>query len=197
MHWPLQDCAPGPVHWRKVQCMLPMIGAAPASVQPCSGCTEVLSLSLACVTLNRSRNLFASTLLQVKIYRLTELNVVARDLRWAAQLLHRNVAVHGDEAMRHAVAEWEAAPRCFPLGNSDGTGITMGSSRRFPMYEGNDFGWGLPAAVRTDRANKFDDNMSAFPGRDLDGIVELEMCLAPETMAALLRDEEFMSCVSQ
>ncbi|WOL06966.1 BAHD acyltransferase DCR-like [Canna indica] len=124
-------------------------------------------------------------------------DVAARDLRWAAQLLHRNVAAHGDEAVRRAVAEWEAAPRCFPLGNPDGAGITMGSSHRFPMYEGNDFGWGLPAAVRSGRANKFDGKMSAFPGRDLGGSVELEMCLAPETMAALLRDEEFMSYVSQ
>ncbi|WOK99972.1 hypothetical protein Cni_G08684 [Canna indica] len=111
-------------------------------------------------------------------------DVAVRDLRWAAQLLHRNVAAHGDEAMRRAVAEWEAAPRCFPLGNSDGAGITMGSSHRFPMYEGNDFGWGLPAAVRSGQANKFDGKMLAFPGRDLGGSVELEMCLAPETMAA-------------
>ncbi|URE45248.1 Transferase family [Musa troglodytarum] len=122
--------------------------------------------------------------------------VAGRDLRWVAALLHRSVAAHGDEAVRRGVAEWEAAPRCFPLGNPDGAGLTMGSSPRFPMYEGNDFGWGRPAAVRSGRANKFDGKMSAFPGQEGGGSVELEVCLTPETMAALLRDEEFMSYVS-
>ncbi|VAH66143.1 unnamed protein product [Triticum turgidum subsp. durum] len=68
----------------------------------------------------------------------------------------------------------------------------MGSSNRFPMYEGNDFGWGRPLAVRSGRANKFDGKMSAFPGRSGDDSVDIEVCLAPDTMAALLRDDEFM-----
>ncbi|KAG6499891.1 uncharacterized acetyltransferase At3g50280-like [Zingiber officinale] len=123
--------------------------------------------------------------------------VATRDLRWAAALLHRGVVAHGDEVVRRGVAEWEAAPRCFPLGNPDGAGLTMGSSNRFPMYEGNDFGWGLPVAVRSGRANKFDGKMSAFPGREGGGSVELEVCLAPETMATLLRDNEFMSYVDE
>nr|XP_010923110.1 uncharacterized acetyltransferase At3g50280 [Elaeis guineensis] len=92
--------------------------------------------------------------------------VVARELWWAAGLLHRSVAAYGDEAVRRVVAEWEGAPRCFPLGNPDGAGITMGSSHRFPMYEGNDFGWGQPLALRSGRANKFDGKISAFPGRE-------------------------------
>ncbi|KAG6480190.1 BAHD acyltransferase DCR-like [Zingiber officinale] len=121
--------------------------------------------------------------------------VSTRDLRWSAALLHRGVAAHGDETVRRGVSDWEAAPRCFPLGNPDGAGLTMGSSNRFPMYEGNDFGWGLPVAVRSGRANKFDGKMSAFPGRAGGGSVELEVCLAPDTMVALLQDEEFMSYV--
>ncbi|CAL9074865.1 unnamed protein product [Musa textilis] len=123
-------------------------------------------------------------------------DIVGRDLSWAAGLLHSSVVAHGNETVRRGVAEWEAAPRCFPLGNPDGAGITMGSSHRFPVYEGNSFGWGNPVAVRSGRANKFDGKMSAFPGRDGGGSVDLEMCLAPETMAALLLDEEFMSYVS-
>ncbi|XP_020101398.1 uncharacterized acetyltransferase At3g50280-like [Ananas comosus] len=123
-------------------------------------------------------------------------DVASRELRWAAGLLHASVAAHGDAAVRKAVAEWEAAPRCFPLGNPDGAGITMGSSHRFPMYDGNDFGWGRPLAVRSGKANKFDGKISAFPGRDGDGSVDLEVCLAPDTMAALLQDHEFMSYAS-
>ncbi|XP_072996643.1 uncharacterized protein [Typha latifolia] len=123
--------------------------------------------------------------------------VVGKDLPSSAALLHENVASHGDATVRSAVEEWEAAPRCFPLGNPDGAGITMGSSHRFPVYEGNDFGWGPPLAVRSGKANKFDGKMSAFPGREGGGSVDLEVCLAPETMAALLQDEEFMSYVSE
>jgi hypothetical protein len=118
------------------------------------------------------------------------------DLRWAASRLNASIAAYGDGAIRRVAAAWQAAPRCFPLGNPDGSVITMGSSNRFPMYEGNDFGWGGPLAVRSGRANKFDGKMSAFPGRAGDGSVDIEVCLLPETMAALLHDAEFMQYVS-
>ncbi|GJM92526.1 hypothetical protein PR202_ga09003 [Eleusine coracana subsp. coracana] len=123
-------------------------------------------------------------------------DLARNDLCWAASKLNASLAAYGDGAIRRAAAAWQAAPRCFPLGNPDGSVITMGSSNRFPMYEGNDFGWGRPLAVRSGRANKFDGKMSAFPGRAGDGSVDIEVCLPPETMAALLRDAEFMQYVS-
>jgi hypothetical protein len=126
----------------------------------------------------------------------TVAELASNDLRWAASKLNASLAAYGDEAIRGVAAAWQAAPRCFPLGNPDGAVVTMGSSNRFPMYEGNDFGWGRPLAVRSGRANKFDGKMSAFPGRAGDGSVDIEVCLAPDTMAALLRDEEFMQYVS-
>ncbi|KAG2309371.1 hypothetical protein Bca52824_029119 [Brassica carinata] len=122
--------------------------------------------------------------------------VLSRDIRWTADQLNRSVAAHGDERIRGVVADWEADPRCFPLGNSDGGSVTMGSSPRFPMYE-NDFGWGKPVAVRSGRANKFDGKISAFPGRDGNGSVDLEVILAPETMAGIECDGEFMRYVSK
>ncbi|KAM0884182.1 hypothetical protein ACQ4PT_031160 [Festuca glaucescens] len=126
----------------------------------------------------------------------TVAELASNDLRWAASKLNASLAAYGDDAIRGVAAAWQAAPRCFPLGNPDGAVVTMGSSNRFPMYEGNDFGWGRPLAVRSGRANKFDGKMSAFPGRAGDGSVDIEVCLAPDTMAALLRDEEFMQYVS-
>ncbi|KAL5740439.1 hypothetical protein ACOSQ2_029619 [Xanthoceras sorbifolium] len=121
--------------------------------------------------------------------------LLSRDLSWGASLLHRNVVAHGDATVRHGVADWESEPRLFPLGNFDGASITMGSSPRFPMYN-NDFGWGRPVAVRSGRANKFDGKISAFPGREGNGSVDLEVVLAPETMTALEDDFEFMQYVS-
>ncbi|KAG5053028.1 hypothetical protein AAZX31_02G238900 [Glycine max] len=117
--------------------------------------------------------------------------VLSRDLRWCAEQLNKNVKAHDDTMVRRFVEDWERNPRCFPLGNPDGASITMGSSPRFPMYD-NNFGWGRPLAVRSGRANKFDGKISAFPGRDGTGTVDLEVVLAPETMEALESDPEFM-----
>ncbi|CAI0424345.1 unnamed protein product [Linum tenue] len=122
--------------------------------------------------------------------------LLANDLGWGADLLHKNVVAHGDATVRKGVANWEKDPRLFPLGNFDGASITMGSSPRFPMYN-NDFGWGRPLAIRSGKANKFDGKISAFPGREGNGTVDLEVVLAPETMAGLEKDEEFMQYVSE
>lgn len=121
--------------------------------------------------------------------------LLSRDLHWSADLLHRNVVAHDDATVRRGVKDWESNPRLFPLGNSDGASITMGSSPRFPMYN-NDFGWGRPWAVRSGKANKFDGKISAFPGRDGGGSIDLEVVLAPEAMAGLEVDLEFMQYVS-
>jgi hypothetical protein len=134
--------------------------------------------------------------IQSAVTTATVSELARNDLRWAAGKLNASLAAYGDGAIRRAAAAWQAKPGCFPLGNPDGSVITMGSSNRFPMYEGNDFGWGRPLAVRSGRANKFDGKMSAFPGRAGDGSVDIEVCLPPETMAALLRDAEFMQYVS-
>lgn len=122
--------------------------------------------------------------------------VVARDLRWCAEQLHKNVSAYDDARVRRVVEDWERDPRCFPLGNPDGGSITMGSSPRFPMYD-NDFGWGRPMAVRSGRANKFDGKFSAFPGREGGGSVDIEVVLAPETMAMIEADPELMQYVSE
>lgn len=121
--------------------------------------------------------------------------LLSNDLRWSADLLHQNVVMHDDATVRRGVKDWESNPRLFPLGNFDGAMITMGSSPRFPMYD-NDFGWGRPVAVRSGRANKFDGKISAFPGPQGNGTVDLEVVLAPETMGALENDVEFMQYVS-
>ncbi|KAL9303218.1 hypothetical protein ACSQ67_020481 [Phaseolus vulgaris] len=123
-------------------------------------------------------------------------DILSRDLRFCADLLHRNVIAHDDATVRRGIEDWENAPRLFPLGNFDGAMITMGSSPRFPMYD-NDFGWGRPVAIRSGKANKFDGKISAFPGREGNGSVDLEVVLAPETMAGLENDMEFMQYVTQ
>lgn len=123
-------------------------------------------------------------------------DVSSRDPRWIAEQLSANVKAHNDTMVRRFVGDWESNPKCFPLGNFDGATITMGSSPRFPMYD-NDFGWGRPLAVRSGGANKFDGKISAFPGREGTGAVDLEVVLSPQTMLALESDSEFMQYVSK
>ncbi|KAJ6331556.1 hypothetical protein OIU76_010018 [Salix suchowensis] len=122
--------------------------------------------------------------------------LLSKDLNFGAELLHKTVVAHGDGTVRDGIAGWEKDPRLFPLGNFDGASITMGSSPRFPMYD-NDFGWGRPLAVRSGRANKFDGKISAFPGRDGKGSVDLEVVLSPDAMIGLENDGEFMQYVSE
>ncbi|GMI80844.1 hypothetical protein like AT2G39980 [Hibiscus trionum] len=122
-------------------------------------------------------------------------DVTFRSIRWCAEQLNERVKAHDDEMVRRFIHNWEKDPRCFPLGNFDGASMTMGSSPRFPMYE-NDFGWGRPLAVRSGGANKFDGKISAFPGREGNGSVDLEVVLAPETMAGVESDHEFMQYVT-
>ncbi|PSR93181.1 Transferase protein [Actinidia chinensis var. chinensis] len=125
----------------------------------------------------------------------TAREVRSRGLRWCAEQLNKSVVAYDDAAVKRVIEDWESDPKCFPLGNFDGAILTMGSSPRFPMYD-NNFGWGRPMAIRSGRANKFDGKISAFPGREGSGSVDLEVLLAPETMAGLESDPEFMQYVS-
>ncbi|XVF83897.1 hypothetical protein PTKIN_Ptkin16aG0530700 [Pterospermum kingtungense] len=98
---------------------------------------------------------------------------------------------HNDETVHRFIHNWEANPRCFPLGNFNSASMTMGSSSRFWMYD-NDFGWGQPLAMRSGGANKFDGKISVFLGRERIGSIDLEVVLVPETMVGIESDVEFM-----
>jgi hypothetical protein len=64
------------------------------------------------------------------------------------------------------------------------------------MYDGTDFGWGRAVAARSGCDSKIDGMLSALPGQAGDGSVDVEVCLAPDTMARLLGDNEFLRYVS-
>ncbi|CDY40772.1 BnaAnng06350D [Brassica napus] len=73
--------------------------------------------------------------------------------------------------------------------------VHMGSSPWFNKY-GSEFGMGKAVAVRSGYGNKVDGKVSAYPGREGGGSIDLEVCLLPEFMEALESDQEFMSLVS-
>ncbi|PWA41155.1 Chloramphenicol acetyltransferase-like domain-containing protein [Artemisia annua] len=140
------------------------------------------------------KHYFGNAIQSIPTYA-TSGDVLSHDLKWCAEQLNKNVLSHDDTMVGHFVKNWENDPRCFPLGNFDGAMLTMGSSPRFPMFD-NDFGWGKPIAIRSGRANKFDGKISAFPGREGGGSVDLEVVLSPETMAGIESDPEFMEYVT-
>ncbi|GAB4827551.1 hypothetical protein Ancab_034434 [Ancistrocladus abbreviatus] len=122
--------------------------------------------------------------------------LLSRDLRWSAELLNKNVRAHDNATVRRFIEDWEKDPKCFPLGNFDGAMITMGSSPQIPLCTIMTLGGAGPLPFGAGRANKFDGKISAFPGREGGGTVDLEVVLSPDTMTGLESDPEFMNYVS-
>ena len=104
-----------------------------------------------------------------------------------------------DEAalVRESVKRWVRAPRlAYNTDMLSVAAVGTGSSPRFDVY-GNDFGWGKPPlTVRSGPGNKLDGKTSVFEGRGGGGAVALEVCLAPDTLARLVADAEFMDAVT-
>uniref|UniRef100_A0A0D3FUV6 Uncharacterized protein n=1 Tax=Oryza barthii TaxID=65489 RepID=A0A0D3FUV6_9ORYZ len=73
--------------------------------------------------------------------------------------------------------------------------MVISGSPRFDVF-GNDFGWGRPVGVRSGAGNKLDGKMTVYEGRGGGGSMAVEICLAPEALARLVADEEFMSAVT-
>ncbi|CAN6329401.1 unnamed protein product [Urochloa humidicola] len=121
----------------------------------------------------------------------------------AAMLLNRAVAAAsggGDGAglVEESVTRWAREPRLAynaELLGGVAAAVGTGSLPRFDVY-GNDFGWGKPVAVRSGPGNKMDGKTSVFEGRGGGGAMGLEVCLAPETLARLVGDGEFMDAVT-
>ncbi|XP_078165373.1 uncharacterized protein LOC144560098 [Carex rostrata] len=117
------------------------------------------------------------------------------NLGWAAWLVHQGVANHNDSVIRYKVHQSMENPTVFNLNMFDIHSIMMSSSPRFDMY-GCDFGWGKAVAARSGSSNKFDGKVTAYPGWEGGGSIDLEVCLLPEYMSVLERDEELLAVVS-
>ncbi|KAL9231184.1 hypothetical protein vseg_006441 [Gypsophila vaccaria] len=117
-------------------------------------------------------------------------------LGWAAFLLNQTVANHGNEAVHDHINSWMKSRYIYQLPTLfDSKSVMMGSSPRFNMY-GNEFGLGKAVAVRSGYANKFTGKVTAYPGYEEGGSMDLEICLPPDSMAALESDPEFIDVVS-
>ncbi|KAJ0235305.1 hypothetical protein HA466_0268930 [Hirschfeldia incana] len=122
--------------------------------------------------------------------------VLENVLGWAASKLHQAVAEQNGEKITAELEHWLKSPFAVqPDQFSEPNLIHMGSSPRFDKY-GSEFGMGKAVAVRSGYNSKHDGKVSAYPGRDGGGSIDLEVCLLPEFMEVLESDHEFMSLVS-
>ncbi|KAG7549912.1 Transferase [Arabidopsis thaliana x Arabidopsis arenosa] len=121
-------------------------------------------------------------------------NLLENEFGWAALKLHQAVTEHNGEKISSEMNRWLKS--FLKLGGLSSPNIVhMGSSPRFNKY-GCEFGMGKAVAVRSGYGGKFDGKISAYPGREGGGSIDLEVCLLPEFMEALESDQEFMSLAS-
>ncbi|XP_010452751.1 PREDICTED: uncharacterized acetyltransferase At3g50280-like [Camelina sativa] len=121
-------------------------------------------------------------------------NLLENEFGRAALKLHQAVTEHTDEKISSEIDRWLKSFLKFG-GLFSPNLVHVGSSPRFNMY-GCEFGMGKAVAVRSGYGGKFDGKVTAYPGREGGGSIDLEVCLLPEFMEALESDQEFMSLVS-
>ncbi|XP_074277070.1 putative acetyltransferase At3g50280 [Silene latifolia] len=115
----------------------------------------------------------------------------------AAMLVHDLVASQDEktvlqfsEKMIRFLCKAQNDEEMGPLFDSPNV-VVMGGSTRFDMY-GPEFGLGKAKAALVGHCNKEDGKVTASPGPEGDGSVDLEVCLKPETMNALEADNLMM-----
>ncbi|XP_074309560.1 putative acetyltransferase At3g50280 [Silene latifolia] len=125
-------------------------------------------------------------------------DLLGNSVGWAAALLQQAVAAQDDRAGRDLVSRaYKEGIEFQPsVKTSVSKNVTVAGSTRFDLNE-SQFGLGKLVAFRSGYVNKVDGKVNAYLGSEGDGSVDLDICLAPDTMAALLSDQEFMCFVSQ
>ncbi|KAJ8450958.1 hypothetical protein Cgig2_032583 [Carnegiea gigantea] len=127
--------------------------------------------------------------------------LLSQSLEWGAGILSQVVKKHTHEAICETLKMFAENPIVAPRGVDHGEfygashSVVMGGSHRFDMY-GPEFGLGRAVAVLMGYGNKEHGKVTANPGREGRGSVDLEICLRPQMMSTLEADEEFMSFVS-
>ncbi|XP_050234606.1 uncharacterized acetyltransferase At3g50280-like [Mercurialis annua] len=160
---------------------------------------QITSCRVACN--NRSRlnpplpeNYFGNCIYPLRAFTIAG-ELLENNLGWAAWKVHEAVVNHTDEATRKNVESWMKSPTIYKIPQLfDSFSVMMGSSPRFNKY-GSEFGLGKALALRSGYAHKFSGKVSAYPGREGGGSMDLEICMPPDLMDALESDPEFMDAL--
>ncbi|KAG8379193.1 hypothetical protein BUALT_Bualt07G0062800 [Buddleja alternifolia] len=122
----------------------------------------------------------------------SEHELLSHGLGYAALKVNELVDRQTREAAIKVVEDWVSNAIILERGS---TNFVMASSPRHNVY-GNDFGWGKPIAVRSGKGQNFDGRMTVLPAAGLDGGIDVEVCLAQETMHGMEDDALFMEVVA-
>lgn len=124
--------------------------------------------------------------------------LLGHDLGWAAKNIREALIAQDGKTIVDMYKMLVKSPIVVRRGVIDIHGqncVVFGGSARFDMY-GPEFGFGRAVAARMGYANKEDGKVTANPGRDGGGSVDLEICLKPEYMARLEANSDFISFVT-
>ncbi|EYU35826.1 hypothetical protein ABFS82_09G039700 [Erythranthe guttata] len=121
---------------------------------------------------------------------ISETELLGKGLGYLGMKINEFVASQNREEVVKFVEDWIEKPTIVRKGSIGNCTLAITSSPRHNVY-GNDFGWGKPIAVRSGKSQKFDGKMTTFPAAE-DGGIDVEVCLAAETMQAMESDAEFL-----
>ncbi|KAL2928368.1 hypothetical protein RDABS01_034007 [Bienertia sinuspersici] len=125
--------------------------------------------------------------------------LLSHNLGWAAINLRQAIMEQDQKSILEFYKAWAESPMVVKPGAKEdlhgSNKVIIGGSARFDMY-GPEFGLGRAVAARMGFGNKEDGKVTANPGCEGGGSVDLEICLKPNVMAALEADSEFMNIVS-
>lgn len=128
--------------------------------------------------------------------KFTAREVLEQGLGWVAWKINRVVASQTAGEARKFLEDWEKSPTILDFRRLPANTLLTIGSPRFDVY-GNDFGWGRPIAVRSGQAGKLDGSLTVYPGAELDGSIDFEVCLSTETLEALAQDAEFVETLAK
>ncbi|XP_074314727.1 putative acetyltransferase At3g50280 [Silene latifolia] len=146
-----------------------------------------------------SDNYFGNYISQLRVVSKVD-ELLGHDFDWAAIRLNDGVKAQDDKSIRNTlnwVAELISTVGLSSLGEDiqGPNGVVIGGSIRFDIY-GLEFGLGKAVAVRMGLGSKTDGKITAHPGCEGGGSVDLEVSLEEEHMTSLEMDHEFMCFVS-
>ncbi|XP_021753447.1 protein ENHANCED PSEUDOMONAS SUSCEPTIBILTY 1-like [Chenopodium quinoa] len=125
--------------------------------------------------------------------------LMGHDLGWDVGYNFQTIVAHDGKAILDLHKVFSDNPIVYGRqATSDFHGpnrVIIGGSMRFDMF-GPEFGLGRAVAARMGYVNKEDGKVTANPGCEGGGSVDLEICFRPNYMATLETDSEFMNYVS-
>ncbi|KAK9750616.1 hypothetical protein RND81_02G208600 [Saponaria officinalis] len=122
--------------------------------------------------------------------------LLTNNIGWAAMLLHQVLVSLDHKTVQGIFTQaFDKGAQLMLLNPSlHSNNVIVAGLPRYDIY-GPDFGLGAAVAHRG-HGNKWDGKVNSYVGSEGKGSVELDICLAPDTMHALSSDEEFMSLAS-